>query len=347
MQTDTQVNRAVVIGTSLGGVNALRELLGHLPSDLPAAIFITMHSGGHPSRLPSLLAAVTSLPVSFATDEQQIQQGHVYIAPPDQHLLVGRHTMRLSWGAKENHTRPAIDPMFRSAAISFRNLAIGVILTGELDDGVVGLQAVKAYGGAALVQDPETAESPSMPTHALRHVDVDACLPLPQLAEALVQCVTQPPKDDPTNVPRRIEPFATEDELARDLSDGGVPALESIGKAAGISCPECGGGLWDLGGSPARFRCHTGHSYTAAALLDAGDGSIEEALWVAIRALHEKQLILGRLAQSRQNAGRSGAVAEYERTSAGLEIHKTALKSLLTSLRSLEAEIAPGGVTGS
>lgn len=334
LKPDTPVKQVVVIGTSTGGISALRELLGQLPSNLPAAVFVTMHIGDHASLLPNFLAKATPLEVRFALPEERIRNGHVYVAPPDRHLLVEQGRLRLVRSAKENHSRPAIDPMFRSAAISYGNRAIGVLLTGELDDGVIGLQAIKAYGGVALVQDPETAPAPSMPESALRHVEVNACLPPEGLGRLLAQTVEQRRMQPPSaGESKRIEPFATENDLTYDLSAGGAQALSSIGAVSGISCPECGGGLWELGLSPPRFRCHTGHSYTSSTLLRCQDASVEEALWVAVRALHEKQLLIGRLAQSSKEAGRNSALEEYELADQELESHKAALKALITRLR--------------
>lgn len=334
MQQESQNPQVIVIGTSSGGLAALREFLAGLPSDLNAAVFVTMHIGDQPSALPNLLAQSSQLPVGFALSEEQIQTGRVYIAPPDKHLLVKNGVIEIIRSAKENHSRPAIDPMFRSAAISYGSNAIGVLMTGELDDGVVGLQAIKAYGGLAFVQDPETAEAPSMPTNALRYVTVDGCLPLTELSQRLIQVINQRTAEATAAAEsKRIEPFATENGLAEDFSKGGASALDEIGRVAGISCPECGGALWEVDASSPRFRCHTGHAYTAAALFHAQDETIEEALWVAIRALHEKQLLLGRLVQSSKDAGRQGALREYELASEGLESHKATLRALLTSLR--------------
>lgn len=337
MTQDRPVEQIIVIGVSSGGLAALRVLLEQFPRDFPAAVFITMHIGDQPSLLPSLLAHTSPLNISFAADGAKPGNGCVYIAPPDKHLLIKRGTMHLVRSAKENHARPAIDPMFRSAAISYGDIAIGVILTGELDDGVVGLQAIKAYGGQVFVQDPDTAEASSMPRSALRHVQVDVCLPLSKLGTALVQAVQQRAGGDGASVQLpRIEPFVTENELTEHMSVGGAAALEGIGSLAGMSCPECGGALWELGETPPRYRCHTGHAYTSAALFHAQNETVEEALWVAIRALHEKQLLLGRLMQSSKDHGRTAALREYELTSKGLESHKDTLRALLKNLRGVE-----------
>lgn len=132
------------------------------------------------------------------------------------------------------------------------------------------------------------------------------------------------------------EPFVTENELTENMSAGGAAALEGIGSLAGMSCPECGGALWELSETPPRYRCHTGHAYTSTALFHAQNETVEEALWVAIRALHEKQLLLGRLMQSSKDHGRTATLREYELTSKGLESHKDTLRALLKNLRGVE-----------
>ncbi len=206
-------------------------------------------------------------------------------------------------------------------------------MTGELDDGVVGLQAIKAYGGLAFVQDPVTADAPSMPESALRYVTVDFCLHLGELSKAIVHALQDRRADDSAlNKSSLTEPFVTENKLTYDPSAGGGAALDGIGKVSGMTCPECGGTLFKLGSSPLRFRCHTGHAYTSASLLSAQDESIEEALWVAIRALHEKQLLLENFARSSEAARRSQAVEEYELAMKGVEQHKAALQALITKL---------------
>lgn len=337
MDTDTAVTQVVVVGTSTGGLHALSQLFKHFPADLPAAVFVTMHIGSNNSSLPLLLAKYTKLKVAFAKPDEPIKKGHVYVAPPDHHLLVERDAIGIVRTAKENYARPAIDPMFRSAAISFRHRVIGVILTGQLDDGIIGLEAIKAYGGVALVQDPDTAVARSMPDSALRHVAVDACLPLQDLADVIVRTVAQWTTQTSTpSDPGRIEPMATENDLVHDISAEGDQALEGVGELCGMSCPECGGALWQLGNAVPHFRCHTGHSYTAAVLAQSQDKTLEEAIWVAIRVLNEKQMLLDRLSQRSANTGLDGAAHEYHLQKAGLESHKTALRALVTDLGGTE-----------
>ena len=187
----------IVIGASAGGLKALGAIVGSLPTDIDAAIFIVQHlPADKPSILPKILEEVGSLPASHPSDGEQIQKGRIYVAPPDYHLLVNQGSMRLVHGPKENRFRPAIDTLFRSAARAYGSRVVGVVLAGYLDDGTVGLQAVKKRGGVAIVQDPKEAEYPSMPKSALRYVKVDRCLPLAEIPHLLVQLSKQPAAEE-------------------------------------------------------------------------------------------------------------------------------------------------------
>ena len=324
--------RFVVIGTSTGGLAALKSLLADLPVSLPAAVMITMHIGKHGSVLPSLLSGSTALKVVFAEDQLIPLEGHVYIAPPDRHLLMDRRGLRLLRGAKENHARPAIDPLFRSAAMSYRSNVIGVVLTGDLDDGTVGLQAIKTSGGAAIVQDPTEADAPGMPSSALRYVEIDRCLPLSEMGPCLIQMLEDMGDPVDTTTASPSEPYAKENQIC---FQGGVTdpqVLQQLGEASGLTCPDCGGGLWQMGQAPLRFRCHTGHSFTADTLQQEQDNVLEEAIWVAIRSLHEKTMLFQRQAASARNAGREESAVEYDTASIELEEHSATLRKLMSAL---------------
>ncbi|SNS93107.1 two-component system, chemotaxis family, response regulator CheB [Noviherbaspirillum humi] len=326
------INKVVVIGTSVGGMNALQRLLGRLPPDFPAAVLVVMHIGSHYSVLPMILKRGVGMPLRHAEDNESVQPGTVLIAPPDHHMLVEDGLIRLSHGAKENFARPAIDPLFRCAAVYYRENAIGVILTGVLDDGTIGLQAVKAYGGVALVQDPDEADEPEMPRSALQYVPVDDCMPLDGLAQRLIELTA------PENTAQRPEPMAaaewdrTEVQshfALRQRTD--IDILGRIATPAGIACPECHGGLWQVNGvSPLQFRCHTGHSYTEQTLFNGQESAIEEAMWAALRALHEKQMLLKRLAASAKQTGREHAAEEHEASARALANYAETLRSILT-----------------
>jgi two-component system chemotaxis response regulator CheB len=317
----------IVIGTSTGGLDALKQILSRLPATFPAAVLVVMHVGPYKSTLPKLLQLQSTLSVRHAIDGESINASEVLIAPPDRHLFVEGNIVRLSAGPKENFSRPAIDPLFRSAAIAHRERVIGVVLTGNLDDGTVGLQAIKTYGGAAIVQDPAEAVASSMPRSAVEHVRIDFCLPLAGIAEKLVELTSRqmsPVEGSPTAGMARTEnSYATEDIP-------GIEELQQIGKTSEFSCPECSGALWEIGTArPMRFRCHTGHAYTATTLAAGQSRCIEEAIWSAVRALHERESLFKRTAKIAAETDRLGAAAEHLSSAEQAAHHAKVLREML------------------
>jgi two-component system chemotaxis response regulator CheB len=281
----------IVIGTSAGGIEALQKLLANLPEDFPASVFIVLHtSPNSPSVLAGILDAAGPLPAAFAVHRQRIQPGRVYVAPPDHHLIIVPGSVELSRGPKENRFRPAVDPLFRSAAQTYGPRVIGVVLTGGLDDGTNGLWTVKQLGGTAVVQDPSEAMAPSMPLSASRHVNVDHTVRIAELAPLLVHLTAAPLEsaEGEMAVPEHVK---IEVNIARDTDrDGGIFKL---GDPSRYACPECHGVLLRLTeAAPVRFRCHTGHAYTIESLLAEMDDMIEDALWNAIRALEEQAMLI-------------------------------------------------------
>ncbi|MEO5733890.1 MAG: chemotaxis protein CheB [Rubrivivax sp.] len=294
------MSRIVVIGASAGGVPALMHLTTQLPRDFPSPILVVLHIGAHNSILPSLLAQNCALEVAHARHGETLRAGCIRVAPPDHHMLVTENRIELTRGAKENHSRPAIDPLFFTAASTHGPGAIGVALTGQLDDGTAGLQAIKRRCGISVVQDPADAAEPSMPASALRHVDVDHCLPL-ALIPMLLQSLASQPLESP--MPASDPTLQHEEALLR--GDGNPMAhLQAIGRPSPYACQACHGGLWHLLDSrPTRFRCHTGHAYTARSLQTALADTSDDAIWNGMRALEERQLLLGQMAQLRQSEG--------------------------------------------
>lgn len=287
----------IVIGTSSGGIEALKELVAQLPADLRASVFIVLHVAPYSlGILPEILERAGRLPASNARDWETIREGHIYIAPPDHHLLVeASGYMRATRGPRENRFRPAIDPLFRSAAHAFGPRVIGVILTGWLDDGTAGMWAVKQRGGICIVQNPEEAFAPSMPMSAIRHVEVDHIVSLKEIAPLLVRLTGETTTDEEEVYPVSEE-METEVKIAREDN-----ALESgmieWGEPSLYACPECHGVLLQLKeGKGVRFRCHTGHAYSVDSLLSEFSDRTEDSLWSAIRAIEEKVLLLRQLA---------------------------------------------------
>jgi two-component system chemotaxis response regulator CheB len=289
MKTVMNTRDIIVIATSLGGLEALRTIVSSPPERLPASIFVVMHIGAWPSLLPRLLAGQSRIPVLHASDGEAINRGTIYIAPPDRHMLIHNGRIRLSAGPKENFTRPAADPLFRSAAVNYGARAIGVVLTGQLDDGAAGLKAIHACGGFTIVQDPAGCVAPDMPKAALSAVTADVVAPIENIGAAIVGALKDhPPKG--VNMDER-ERAAIELKIA-DTGDSSPRDLERIGHRSSMTCPECGGVIWRVGdGSPLRYRCHTGHAFSAMALESQQRTGAENALWSAVRRLEEKLLL--------------------------------------------------------
>jgi len=321
------MKRLVVIGASAGGVRALSALVEGLPRDFPAPLLIVLHIGAHRSILAELLRRSGSLPAQQAADGQRIEAGQIFVAAPDRHLLVVDDTLRLSHGAKEHHTRPAIDPLFLSAALAGGTRAIGVLLTGRLDDGTAGLQAIKACGGIAVVQDPADAEVPDMPASALRHVEIDHCLPLAEIPQLLTSLAARPLDDSPVRPPPALV-----HELALFLAKGDpMEHLTQLGQPSSYACPECHGGLWEVSGArPRRFRCHTGHAFTVRTLQDTLAEAADESLWNARRALQERLLLLREM---------EAAPAADDTRRAAVRSAAARLQSQLGQLEGLMAEV--------
>lgn len=273
-----------------------------LPGDLSASVLIVLHSSPQgPYLLPDILSKVGPLRVAKTVDGAPIEHGKIYVAPPDHHMLVKGNRITLSKGPKENRSRPAIDPLFRTAAAAYGPRVVGVILTGMLDDGTAGLSAVKARGGTTVVQDPKDALYPDMPQSALRHVGADYTLPLTEIAPLLARLVREPTKtlkDVPVSRLIEIESKFVEME-AMNMGD-----MDAIGSHAGISCPECHGPIWKIkDGTLQRYRCHVGHAYTAQNMVEGQIEAQETHLWQALRLMKERVSLIGEL----------GCIAQHER----------------------------------
>lgn len=285
--------RIVVIGCSSGGIEALRTIVQGLPASFGAPICVVLHTSPEsPGILHAILARAGQLPAVAATTGLRIRDGHIYVAPPDQHLLVEPGVIGLSKGPRENRFRPAIDPLFRSAAQVYGAGAIGVVLTGNLDDGTSGLWTIKQLGGTAIVQDPRDALFPSMPLSALQQVEVDYVVPVQEIAPLLVRLLETPAGGSQEPAPAGLE---VEVDIAsgKNAVEAGV---ETIGEPSRFACPECHGVLLRMNEQgPLRFRCHTGHAYTAKSLAAAVNNGIEDALWTAVRALEEAGLLMEHL----------------------------------------------------
>jgi two-component system, chemotaxis family, protein-glutamate methylesterase/glutaminase len=287
----------VVVGASAGGVEALTFLVKNLPEDLNASVLIVLHIPSHgTSVLPRILERAGKLPCLHAQDGEPLLPGKIYIAPPDHHLLVKLGTVHITRGPRENGHRPAIDPLFRTAARAYGLRVIAVVLTGNLDDGTAGLQAVKMRGGLAVVQNPDDAMYSGMPRSAIENVDdIDYVLSLSDIPSKLVDLVNTPVEVVVQSlIPQEM---AFESDLA-EMKMAQLNNDNKLGKPSPFGCPDCGGTLWDLSqGDILRFRCRTGHAFSAATLLAKQSDALEDALWIALRALEEKASLANRMSQ--------------------------------------------------
>ncbi|MBV9328882.1 MAG: chemotaxis protein CheB [Chloroflexi bacterium] len=317
----------VVVGASAGGVEALTRLVEGLPPGFAAAVFVVLHM---PAEAPSALAAILQrfgpLPVMQGEDAQPIERGHIYVARPNRHLIVHRGRIGVAAGPRENSARPSIDVLFRSAARAYGRRVVGVVLSGTLHDGALGLAAIKMRGGIGIVQDPNEALFRGMPDSALKSAAIDFCLPAAEIPAQLVE-LTQPGFEQEsmdTSDPEETAPT----EHAADEPDGQFsPKLPDA--ASGLTCPECHGSLWELpDGKSFRYECRVGHAYGPDALLSEQGEAVEAALWSAINSLQERAATFRRL----QTSASGGAYPAYAERAELTERHAATLLRLLRRL---------------
>ncbi|MBD2753397.1 chemotaxis protein CheB [Spirosoma validum] len=302
----------IVIGASAGGVYALKELVATLPADFKASIFVVLHISPHsPSYLPDILNASGPLKTVHPKDGELILPGHIYVAPPDHHLLVEYDQVIVKRGPKENRFRPSIDALFRSAAYTYGPRVIGVVLTGMLDDGTSGMWSIKRLGGTCIIQEPEEAMYSSMPDNVLNYVDVDYSLPIAGIASSLIQLSSEtvPGKLElPSDEEQRLE---TEINIAAEDNAFDMGIL-NMGELTSLTCPECNGALISIKeGKIIRYRCHTGHAYTASSLLAETTKVVEESFWKAIRSLEETVILLEHSGKHFAEGGNETAAEQF------------------------------------
>jgi two-component system chemotaxis response regulator CheB len=316
----------VVVGASAGGVEALVELAASLPGDLSAAVFVVLHlPATGTSALPEILRRHGPLPAAHVRDSEPIQPGRIYVAPPDHHVLVRTGHVHLSRGPRENGHRPAIDPLFRSAAREYATRVIGVVLSGALDDGTAGLLAIKSRGGIAVVQNPEDALYPGMPGNALEHAQVDhvlAAASMGKLLTRLLANLAEPPAD-PAPTGMRVE--VEMEGFSMEAFEGHHP-----GRPSGFSCPDCHGVLWQIkDGGLERYRCRVGHAWSPESLLTQQSEALEAALWVALRSLEERAALARRLAEPARRRGHAITATRFEEQAAEAQQAARLVRDLL------------------
>ena len=303
----------VVIGASAGGVDALRKIIAVLPADISAAILIVLHVWPDgPSVLPEILNNAGPITAVHPYDLERLEYSRIYVAPPDFHLLVEPGSVRVVRGPKENRHRPAVDPLFRSAASVYGPRVVGCILTGSMDDGTAGALAVKRHGGVVIAQDPAQAAHRGMPASAIENGAVDYILPLGGIAPRLIQLVMSGSRLDAA----RAFVSGDADLMEATLAEANMDAIEDMnrrGRPSVYACPDCNGTLWELDDNGLlRFRCRTGHAYTAASLAIEQSERLEQALWTAFRALEETASLHRRMAERARERSHVHIAAEHD-----------------------------------
>lgn len=302
----------VVIGGSAGSLQVLQTILSALPWDFPATLFVVLHtSEDSPGILPQILNRHSKLPVMYANENTEILPSRVFIAPAGhRHMLLDRGKVRLQPGPRENRSRPAIDALFRSASYAYGNQVIGVVLTGNLDDGTAGLLAIKNRGGLAIAQDPDNSEAPSMPASAIEAAEVDFILPADQIGSKLTELV-------PTETIERIRTIPV-----------GEKSMSATGQT--YDCPQCGGVLEECKeGGMLRFRCRVGHVYSPESLLADQTEAVEKALWAAIRSMEEQAEFSDRLAGTSREKKRPSLARRFSEKADASRENATVLRDLL------------------
>lgn len=321
-----KISKVVVIGTSAGGLSALKKLIGQLPDDFPLPVLVVRHISADATGnvLLNELNKLNTLKCQHAKSGDELKPGYLYLAPSDHHLMIGGDLKILvTKGAQENRYRPAIDPLFRSAAVGFGTGVIGILLTGYLDDGTAGMKAIKRCGGICIVQDPEEAEYPAMPKNALNNVKVDYCRPISEMGALLYQLI---PRKLRKSVPVPGDVSIEAKIAERVLSD--LESVNQVGDQVPFNCPGCGGVLWKVEkDSDSRYRCHTGHAYTAASLLAEQTKKIEETMWTALRMFEERKNLLTTMAQEKKGVGSKSASERAEMSQVHIDRIRAILKT--------------------
>lgn len=329
----------VVIGASAGGTEATKQLLHSLPATLDAAVLIVIHTSNHVgSMLPQVLQRASRLPVVQPTDWTRIEKGTVYIAPADRHMIVEGDLLRIIQGPRENLHRPAIDPLFRSAASSYGRRVIGIILSGSLDDGTAGLMLVRARGGQAIVQDPDDAMFSPMPQNALKQVPDAVVLALEEIPDEVARMSREEiPDEAPAKQPQDSQPVKETKIAEFDMQE--IENENRPGHPSAFACPDCGGVLWEIEGNGfLRFRCRVGHAFTARHLGAEQRHAIETALWSALRALEESASLYRRMAERANHSSYDRTAEQFEERAGNTTTNARVLREFLIRVNQQEED---------
>jgi two-component system, chemotaxis family, protein-glutamate methylesterase/glutaminase len=333
------IHHVVAVGASAGGVEVLAKLFALLPAGLDAPILVVQHlSPNYVSELPKILNQHTPIPAVFAEDGSMLENGKIYVAPPDHHLLVKDRQISVTRGPKENRFRPSVDALFRSVAYTYREKAIGIILSGALDDGTAGLWSIKHFRGITVIQEPAEAQFDSMPLSARDQVDIDYCLPVREISQLLIRITKEPVMEEPNGQDRAKKRMEMEVSIAVE-GDAFRKGIMEEAELTPFTCPECHGVLVQIReGKIVRYRCHTGHAYSRSALLAAITEKVDESYWGAMKSLKEAAMLLNHMGKELENQGQTQAAALFfeEEKASNEQSHQ--LRHALLNRRRFSAE---------
>jgi len=318
----------IVIGASAGGSVVLQELIQQFTGNVNAAIFVVIHLSKKAigEMVVNRIQKFSSLTCTIPRHRERIQPNHIYFAPADRHMLIKEDQILLGNGPLENRYRPSIDALFRSAAASHGNKTIGVVLSGMLEDGTAGMLAIKSVQGKCIVQDPEEAEYSGMPSSIVDTLQPDFILPIAEMGSVIESLVRKVGKSKTKNVPVRLMKEAA---IAENVYIG-IDQVSRLGSHSLFSCPDCGGGLWEMKeGNFTNYRCHVGHAFSETGLLSAMEASTEAALWTALRILEERKNLLNKLGEKEVKNGKRQLTISFKKRARELEVHISALRDLL------------------
>jgi two-component system, chemotaxis family, protein-glutamate methylesterase/glutaminase len=333
----------IVIGASAGGIGPLIELVNQMPAKFDAAVFVVQHVAPFsPSHLPQILERSGKLPVMHAKDGEPIKMGRIYVAPPDFHLLIDEEKVVVKKGPKENRFRPSIDALFRSAAYTYGERVISIVLSGMLDDGTSGMWTVKRLGGVTMIQDPDDAICPSMPHHVMEYVDVDHKLPVSEMGSVLLQLIREDVNPNHRIPEAEMERLRTEISIASQDNSFQMGIVQ-MGEPSSLTCPECAGALSMLrDGNLTRYRCHTGHAFTHNSLLASASKSMEANMWKAVKSFEEMIILLQDSARQLTATGNTTRSEEYKRQAEYTKKRSAELRRLIFQVEALSDDnIAP------
>jgi len=318
----------LVIGASAGGTAILPEVIKQLPDDKTISVMVVLHlsKSSVGELLVNRLQKFTSFKCKIPIHEEPLRAGHIYLAMPDHHLMVKENKILLGRGPLENRYRPSIDALFRSAAVAFGSRVIGIILTGMLEDGASGMYAIRNCGGVCIVQDPEEAKYPDMPQAVLNVVKPEFAVPVSEMGQAIKKSIAMAANRKKGKIPPEI---VKEAEIAERVNIG-IEQVEDLGNLSKISCPDCGGSLWEMNDNGfTRYRCHVGHAFSENGLIGSMEVSAESTLWIALRMLEERKNLLKQLADREKKRGKRNLATTYLDRSRELEAHAQKLKEIL------------------